>query len=494
MAEKKDVQDLDNQILNRMLQDFLKEAQEHLDQLNLNLIQLEEEPERETTINLIFRTVHALKGSAAFAGLKKISEISRKMEEVFGFIRKGTFKVTASVIDVMYEGLGVLTTLIDEAESHNNSEMDVSWILKKLDNIPSGTASESEEELDKQEANSSESEVLLSIYKDSYDQLAALKHLVYASAHLSDPESLAVLFSKQIDERMTPERNAFWLVEGGKKVVEIARDGELVEKDNRHVLEIESSDVIKRVIQEQLTVWPSSLPKVKEILPGFESPVIFPIKAQPEAFGFMVLDPEDSAEVEIYQFVGQFAAMMLNISKLHQKVEAQRKELDMMTGILFKQNAQLSSLYHVELELMKVTDPVALCRILVEAAVNDMEAIKSAAFLLDESSRELIGASESGGLQGVDSLRFSIDMHEPIKLSLESGRVITYRDHSEVFRLGSNILEDWVIICLKGRERTQGVLIVTIGDEEIIDPISILANYAGILLDNLMLLEKGRKQ
>jgi len=493
MADNKEVQDLDNQILNRMLNDFLKEAREYLDQLNLNLIQLEEDPAREATINLIFRTVHSLKGSAAFTGQSTISEISRKMEEIFGLVRKGNFKITAPTIATLYEGLDVLNILIDEVESPNNSKADASWILKKLDNIQGQSDEGPEEASEKHEENCSDSEVLLSIYKDSYNQLAALKHLVYASAHLSDPESLAVLFSKQIDERMTPERNAVWLVEDGQKVVEIARNGELVKKENRHVLEIGSSDVIKRVIKEQLTVWPSSLPKVKEILPEFESPVIFPIKANPEAYGFMVLDPEDSAEVEIYQFVGQFAAMMLNISKLHQKVDEQRKELDMMTGILFKQNAQLSSLYHIELELMKVTDPRTLCRVLVEATVNDMEAVKAAAFLLDDSSKELIGVSESGGLDGIESLRFPVDLNGPIKISLDSGRVVTYRDYNEEFSLGPNILENWIIICLKGRERTQGILIATVEDEDIIDPISILANYAGILLDNLMLIEKRSK-
>ena len=47
MSEENKVQDLDDQLLARMLQDFLEEAQEHLDQLNLNLIQLEEGPEDE---------------------------------------------------------------------------------------------------------------------------------------------------------------------------------------------------------------------------------------------------------------------------------------------------------------------------------------------------------------------------------------------------------------------------------------------------------------
>jgi hypothetical protein len=347
-----------------------------------------------------------------------------------------------------------------------------------------------EEESEKYNPEFLDSQELLDIYKESYNQLVALKHLVYSSVHLSDPESLAVLFSKQIDERMSPERNAFWLVEDGQKVVEIARDGMLVDQGNRRVLEIESSEVIKRVIREQLAVWPSSLAGVNAIFPEFESPLLFPIKAQPEAFGFLVLDPEESADVELYQFVGQFAAMILKISTLHQKVEEQRKELDEMTEILFKQNAQLSSLYHVELDLMKVNDPVHLCRIVAEAVVSDLEARRAAVFLIDESSRELIGMSESGGLQDIESMRLPFDKEKPIKQSLESGRIVSYRDFPEKFQLGPNLMENWIVLCFKGRERVQGVLVAEVEDEDIGDSISILANHFGILLDNLMLQKK----
>lgn len=490
MSDENQVQDLDDQLLARMLKDFLEEAQELLDQLNLNLIQLEGEPEDEELIDQIFRAVHTLKGSAAFAGLKKISKIARKMEEVFGAVKKGSFKITSSVIEVMYDGLDILTILVEKAAADDGRVVDISLILQKLDGIPGSTVQQLNKESGEQEEESPDSQVLLSIYKESYDQLAALKHLVYSSVHLSDPESLAVLFSKQISERMRPERNAVWLAGDAQKVVELAHDGELVQEDKRRVLEIESSEVLKRVMREQLVVWASSFDQVKELLPEFQLPIIFPIKAKPEAFGFLVLDPEESAEVEVYQFVSQFAAMILNISKLHRKVDEQRKELDEMTEILFKQNAQLSSLYHVELELMKVTDPVQLCRIVVETVVGEIEASKAAAFLIDRTSQELVGASESGGLQDIDSMRFLIDHKKPIKQSIESGRIVTSRDYNENFYLGPNLMENWVVFCLKGREHSHGVLVAEIEDEDISDPISILANYSGILLDNLMLQKK----
>ena len=487
MSEESNIQDLDDILLAEMLQDFLKEAPEHLDQINLNLIQLQEDPEEEELINEIFRNVHTLKGSASFVGLKKINEISRKMEEVIGDVRKGTFKITPPIIAVMYEGLDVLANLIDRAVANNDTEVDISSILKKLEGIPKNTFPASEEQPDTNETEYEDSQELLRLYKQSYDQLTILKHFVYSSVHLSDRESLAVLFSKQIDETMDAERNAIWFVEDGQKVVEMAHDGMLVKEDKRRVLDIESSEVLKRVIRDQLVVWSSNIAQVKDVLPEFQRPTLFPIKAQPHAFGFLVVDPEELAEVEVYQFVGQFAAMILNISKLHQKVEEQRKELNEMTKILFKQNAQLSSLNHIEVDLMKATDPVHLCRIVVEAVVGELEARRAAVFLINKSSRELIGTSECGGFQDIDSIRFSIDSEKPFMQSIESGRIVTYKDYSEKLHIGPNLLDNWVIICLKGKEDPQGVLVTEIVDEDIGDSISILVNHAGILLDNLML-------
>ncbi len=493
MSNQKADRDLDDHLLAQMRQDFLEEAGEHLDQLNLKLIQLEGDGQEEGVIDETFRIVHTLKGSSAFVGLKEMSELSRQMEEVFGNLRKGSFSMNAGIIGIMYEALDVLTTLADRAKNNEAPEMDISGILRKLEAIPEGTVSGFEGLFDKQEAKpelestDSEAQELVRIYKDSYDQLAVLKHIVYSSVHLSDPESLAVLFSKQIDERMSAHRNAIWLVVDDHEAVEIARNGQLVKEDPPRVLDIASSEALRRVIRDQLVIWPSNYPQAKEALPEFQSPTLFPIKAEPQALGFLVVDPEETAEVEVYQFVGQFAAMILNISKLHHQVEEQRKELNDLTEVLFKQNAQLASLYHAELDMMKTTDPVQLCSIVVEAVVSGLEARRAAAFLIDESSEELVGTSESGGLEGIDGLRFPVGEKEAIRESIASGRMVTRKDDTEKLHLGSNVLENWLVVCFKGRERAQGVLVAEIENKDTSDSISILVNHAAILLDNLVL-------
>ncbi len=64
-------------------------------------------------------------------------------------------------------------------------------------------------------------------------------------------------------------------------MAEVARNGKLVEKNERRVLAMDSSEVLKRVICDPTVVWAAGLPRVKELLPGYDSPIIFPIKSDP---------------------------------------------------------------------------------------------------------------------------------------------------------------------------------------------------------------------
>jgi len=492
MSHEKEAQDLDSQILEQMLQDFLEEALELLDQLNLVLIQLEDEPDDQDAINQIFRIVHTIKGSAGFAGLNEMSGLGRKMEEVFGQVRKGAVKVTPPLIDLMFEALDNLSALRDSAATGSSGKVDVSGTMDKLDKAVSGgdvveTAPSAPEA---EQAQTEGTDELLQIYKNSYNQLATLKHLVYSSVHLDDEDTLAALFSKQISEIMAAERNAFWLVKDNRNAVKVALDGGLLPESERRSVEIESSEILKRVIHDQKVVWSSTNAEAKELMPNFESPIIVPIKAHPTAFGFFVLDPEESAEVEVYQFVGEFVSMVLKNAKLHQQVDEQRKELDEMTAILFRQNNVLSTLYHVELDLMRITNPIDLCRIVTEAFVHDLETRSAAIFLRDEETGGLKGIWGSGGLEGIDTMRIDLDSIAQFQQSLETGRIVSHKDSEETLRIGPNVLEDWIIMGLKGREFTHGIVVAELEEDDITDSMSILSNYSGILLDNLNLQKK----
>lgn len=494
MNANSEIKDMDQELLGQMFKAFLPEARENLDHLNLCLIQMEKDLEDEDIIETVFRIFHTLKGGAGFAGLDTISAVAKDFENMIGDVRKRKIKIKPSGINVMYEGLDLFSHLIDKAEVNEKSDEDISGLLTKIEKIRSNQEPGNDIDcIGPLEDESREKEELLIIYRDGYNQLAALKHLIYTSLHLSDPESIAVLLSNQIHEKLAPEQNGFWLVDGQNTLIEIARNGMPVEIKDRRKFEIKSSEVLKRAIFEQITIWPAESESIHTLLPEYKSPVIFPIKSKQAAIGLLILDPEEKAEVELYQFITQFAGMIMSISALHKKVDEQRKELDEMTEILFRQNAQLSSLHHVEMELMKETDPLKLCDIVVSSIVKDLEAKSAAAFLYDHKSSELVGASESGRLKGIVGKKYGLDQIKAFSYCLETGRIISQKDYGKPLEIGANRIENWIALGLKGRELAQGILIAEVEDEDIKDSISILTNYLGILLDNIVLKKKVKE-
>ena len=62
---------------------FLAEAQEHLQELNLAVVRLEEDPRDRETVDEIFRAAHSLKGMSATMGFAQIAKLTHEMEDVF---------------------------------------------------------------------------------------------------------------------------------------------------------------------------------------------------------------------------------------------------------------------------------------------------------------------------------------------------------------------------------------------------------------------------
>ena len=75
--------DFDDEIL----QDFLVEAGEILEQLNEQLVNLEYSPENYDLLNSIFRGFHTIKGGGSFLHLTNLVEVCHQSEDVFNLLR-----------------------------------------------------------------------------------------------------------------------------------------------------------------------------------------------------------------------------------------------------------------------------------------------------------------------------------------------------------------------------------------------------------------------
>jgi len=96
-----------------ILQDFLVEAQEILENLDSQLIELEGTPGDKALLNAIFRGFHTIKGGAGFLSLEPLVEVAHKAEDVFDLLRNGRCMLDAATMDVFLQVLDTLRGMFD---------------------------------------------------------------------------------------------------------------------------------------------------------------------------------------------------------------------------------------------------------------------------------------------------------------------------------------------------------------------------------------------
>lgn len=142
------------------LEIFLDETKEHLQNLNTQIMDLEQNPENMDTINEIFRAAHSLKGMAGTMGYKRMQTLTHDMENVFSEVRNGTIKVQSDMIDVLFKCLDALEEYLDNiqqtTDEGTNDNGDLIKILNDILNNGKGGASAEAKPAEKKTADKSE--------------------------------------------------------------------------------------------------------------------------------------------------------------------------------------------------------------------------------------------------------------------------------------------------------------------------------------------------
>jgi two-component system chemotaxis sensor kinase CheA len=91
--------------MDELLSEFLTETGEGLDQLDVELVRFEQEPNNAEMLNTIFRLVHTVKGTCGFLGLNRLAKLAHAAETLMGQYRDGA--------PVTVEGVSVILASID---------------------------------------------------------------------------------------------------------------------------------------------------------------------------------------------------------------------------------------------------------------------------------------------------------------------------------------------------------------------------------------------
>lgn len=125
-----------------ILQDFLVEAQEILDNLDSQLIALEGAPDDHGLLNAAFRSFHTIKGGAGFLALDALVEVAHKAEDVFDLLRNGKLRITASIMDVFLRVLDTLREMFETIKGGNPPDPADPDLLLDLRRIALGEATD----------------------------------------------------------------------------------------------------------------------------------------------------------------------------------------------------------------------------------------------------------------------------------------------------------------------------------------------------------------
>ena len=119
---------------------FLDESEEHLQNLNTQVLALEQDAENMDTVNEIFRTAHTFKGMAGTMGYKRMQNLTHDMENVFSKVRDGELKVSAKMVDVLFQCLDALEEYVSNIrETQDEGDNDNQPIIKALNAMLDGS-------------------------------------------------------------------------------------------------------------------------------------------------------------------------------------------------------------------------------------------------------------------------------------------------------------------------------------------------------------------
>ena len=102
-----------------ILAEFIIEAREILDQLDLDFVQLEETPDDKNLVGNIFRAMHTLKGSSGFFAFKRLEKVSHAGESLLGKIRDGHLALDTQKTSTLLMALDALREIISGIEVAN---------------------------------------------------------------------------------------------------------------------------------------------------------------------------------------------------------------------------------------------------------------------------------------------------------------------------------------------------------------------------------------
>jgi two-component system, chemotaxis family, sensor kinase CheA len=119
--------------LDDIVEEFLVESHENLDQLDADLVALEQEPDSRDRLSSIFRTIHTIKGTSGFLAFNRLEEVTHVGENLLSRLRDGELTLTPHRTSVLLSMVDTVRDLLTSIESSGGEgSVDVSAVVAAI--------------------------------------------------------------------------------------------------------------------------------------------------------------------------------------------------------------------------------------------------------------------------------------------------------------------------------------------------------------------------
>ena len=116
-AEEEPAMALDFKRDGELLREFVNESHEHLQAIELGVLQIEQNDADADILNSVFRAFHTFKGSAGLLNLTRMYHLAHELESLLDRVRKHTITVSPTVINLILEGRDLLKQYVVEIDA-----------------------------------------------------------------------------------------------------------------------------------------------------------------------------------------------------------------------------------------------------------------------------------------------------------------------------------------------------------------------------------------
>ena len=128
------------------LVEYLDECAEMLERFTKSLTRIEQGEKNPDILAGIYRDIHTIKGSSQLFGFNQVGELAHAMETCLDPVRKGQAEATTGLVDILYAGCDIITSLlagIRETKKEPDRKSEIQALVPRLIDIAEHTITKS---------------------------------------------------------------------------------------------------------------------------------------------------------------------------------------------------------------------------------------------------------------------------------------------------------------------------------------------------------------